>query len=33
MRNEGSREDGKCSEYAWDRDDGCPLSLNFAAIL
>jgi hypothetical protein len=24
MRNEGGREDGKCSEYAWDRGDVRP---------
>jgi hypothetical protein len=27
MRNEGSREDGNYSDYAWDRDDGCPFLL------
>jgi hypothetical protein len=25
VRNEGGREDGKCSEYAWDCDDVCLL--------
>jgi hypothetical protein len=29
MRNEGSREDGNYSDYAWDRDDGCPFVFKF----
>jgi hypothetical protein len=32
MINEGGRKDDKCSEYAWDRGDGCPFAFLFAAL-